>query len=83
MNVVEGSCENVVYPDDAIVKNRSGVSHVRLRILADGTPELVEMTQSSGHTDLDDILAKALMACRSKPAMKDGQAVSAELRFDW
>lgn len=74
------------YPARALREERAGTTGFRLSVGADGRPTDCQVTSSSGSPDLDAATCSNVMRrARFKPAMQDGQPVSASYsnRIRW
>jgi len=73
------SCEipNPSYPIESRRQGESGTVLVRLHIPADGWPDKLQVSKSSGYARLDWAAIDWLMTCRFKPARENGSPVAA------
>lgn len=67
------------YPMIARRRGLEGRVVLRVRVSPAGTPEAVELAESSGVDSLDDAAAEAVRRWRFSPALRDGVAVAALL----
>jgi len=73
------------YPRESLAREESGTTGLLFLIDVDGKPLEGKVEKTSGFKRLDEAARKALMNCRYKPAMVNGQAVQAwgRLEFEW
>jgi protein TonB len=69
------------YPQQARQQGVEGTVVLRLTVRADGTPSDVRLSQSSGHTDLDNAAVAHVRRSRFSPALRNGEPVSATITF--
>ncbi len=65
------------YPQEALSRNIGGVVRVQAVVAADGSVERMEVAGSSGNRYLDRAAMDAVRRWRFKPAVRNGQAVTA------
>ncbi|MFS8137809.1 MAG: energy transducer TonB [Thermomonas sp.] len=65
------------YPRDALRRGIGGTVRVQVTVAPDGSVERMEVASSSGNRDLDRAAMEAVRRWRFKPAMRNGQPVSA------
>jgi protein TonB len=68
------SCQSL-YPPQAVAKNEEGTTVLTFHIGLDGAVSNIQLNQSSGHSDLDDVATRCVSRWHYKPAMQNGQAV--------
>jgi len=66
---------NPVYPESALDRGLEGTVLLRVRVLADGQAESVEVQTSSGYRILDDSAARTVRKWKFMPATRGGLAV--------
>lgn len=67
------------YPAESRRRGAEGVVRLALRIDADGRVETAQVTQSSGHAELDRAAVDAARRWRFRPATQAGIAIAADL----
>ncbi|MEH6434172.1 TonB family protein [Massilia sp. DD77] len=79
------SCERPDYPWLARDREAQGKVGLLFYVGADGRPQYVKRTLSSGTTALDNDTVAALGVCRFRPARKDGVAIAgwSKLEYIW
>jgi TonB family protein len=69
------------YPPQARQQGVEGTVSLRLTVGADGKPRDVRVSQSSGHTALDDAAVAHVGRARFSPALKNGEPVAVTITF--
>jgi protein TonB len=69
------------YPEQARQQGVEGTVVLRLTVRADGVPDGVRVSKSSGHTALDDAAVAHVRRARFAPALKDGEPVATSITF--
>jgi protein TonB len=67
------------YPPEALRRSIGGTVRVRAVVAPDGSVERMEVAESSGNRFLDRAAMEAVRRWTFKPAVRGGQAVSAEV----
>jgi protein TonB len=68
-------CKGKVYPQEALEKRHEGNVGVNVTINAKGKVTKSEVTESSGHPELDEAAVKIFSSCKYNPALQDGEPV--------
>jgi len=69
-------------PDDIAQRTLAVVVRATVKVGVDGTAE-VALAKGTGHADIDDRVLEALRKWKWSPALRFGQAVASEERFDY
>ena len=77
------TCSKPVYPKDALRARHYGTVTLGFLIGKNGKVLDTRIDTSSGHIELDEAARDAIMLCRFKPAMKDGEAQEAWMRMQY
>jgi TonB family protein len=67
------------YPRDALRRNVGGMVRVKVTVATDGSVERLELAEGSGSRELDRAALEAVRRWTFRPAMRDGQAVTASI----
>ena len=70
-----------VYPKDAEKKGLEGTVNLRILVTEKGIVDDVEISQSSGHSSMDEAAVKAARRTRFRPAIKNGQRVAMWINY--
>ena len=70
------------YPPVAGILNQGGTVQLMIHIGADGIPTGVDITQSSGHLELDETAQKAALGWHFRPVIENGHRIPSELPFN-
>lgn len=67
------------YPPEVLRRNAGGTVRVRVTVAIDGGVDRLEVAESSGNRHLDRAAMEAVRRWRFQPAVRDGQAVVADV----
>ena len=70
-----------VYPKDAQKKGIEGTVDLRVLVTEQGTVDKVEITTSSGHSDMDRAAVDAAKRTRFRPAIRNGERVAMWINY--
>ena len=70
-----------VYPKDAQKKGIEGTVDLRVLVTEQGTVDKVEITSSSGHSDMDRAAVDAAKRTRFRPAIRNGERVAMWINY--
>ena len=67
------------YPQEALRRNIGGTVRVKVTVATDGSVDRLDVAESSGNRYLDRAAMEAVRRWRFQPAVRDGQAVMADV----
>jgi TonB family protein len=77
--LIGSSCARREYPLASLRRGESGGVSVRARLSADGIPQSVEVTKSSGFERLDQAAMNNLMSCRFTPGFNRDKPIPVDV----
>jgi periplasmic protein TonB len=67
--MIIGTLSAINYPPNALKESREGAVHYQLSVTKSGNVKSCVVTQTSGHSDLDDAACKYMKKARFTPAL--------------